>query len=103
MASLSESIEQEVKRRGYETMMDYLKSYQRQVEETIGELRLRHGARAFYHVNDEYVPHWQGEPGKAHEPISGNLRQMMDATADGLLYEISREIAQIRRKIEERQ
>ncbi|MGG3748262.1 DUF5082 domain-containing protein, partial [Heyndrickxia faecalis] len=36
-------------------------------------------------------------------PISGNLRQMMDATADGLLYEISREIAQICRKIEERQ
>ncbi|UOE77688.1 DUF5082 domain-containing protein [Parageobacillus thermoglucosidasius] len=101
MASLSESIEQEVKRRACEAMMDYLKSYQGQVEEAIGEFR--HGTHAFYHASAENVPHWQGEPGKAHEPISGNLRQMMDATADGLLYEISREIAQIRRKIEERQ
>ncbi|OAT73121.1 hypothetical protein [Parageobacillus thermoglucosidasius] len=101
MASLSESIEQEVKRRTYEAMMDYLKSYQGQVEEAIGEFR--HGTHAFYHASAENVPHWQGEPGKAHEPISGNLRQMIDATADGLLYEISREIAQIRRKIEERQ
>ncbi|MED4903611.1 DUF5082 domain-containing protein [Parageobacillus thermoglucosidasius] len=97
MASLSESIEQEVKRRACEAMMDYLKSYQGQVEEA------RHGTHTFYHASAENVPHWQGEPGKAHEPISGNLRQMMDATADGLLYEISREIAQIRRKIEERQ
>ncbi|GCD83048.1 hypothetical protein PTHTG4_21110 [Parageobacillus thermoglucosidasius] len=101
MASLSESIEQEVKRRACEAMMDYLKSYQGQVEEAIGEFR--HGTHAFYHASAENVPHWQGEPGKAHEPISGNLRQMMDATADGLLYEISREIAQIRRKIEELQ
>jgi hypothetical protein len=101
VSSLSESIEQEVKRRGYETMIDYLKSYQRQVEETIGDFR--HGALAFYPVSAENVPHWQKKTGKAHEPISGNLRQMMDATADGLLHEISREIAQIRRKIEERQ
>lgn len=101
MSSLLESIEKEVKRRAYEAMMDYLKSYQGQVEEAIGEFR--HGTHAFYHASAENVPHWQGEPGKAHEPISGNLRQMMDATADGLLYEISREIAQIRRKIEELQ
>jgi hypothetical protein len=103
VASLSESIEQEVKRRGYETMIDCIKSYQAKVEEAIGELRLRHGTRAFYPASAENVPNWQGEPGKAHEPISGNLRQMIDATADGLLHEISREIAQIRRKIEERQ
>ncbi|MED4906216.1 DUF5082 domain-containing protein [Parageobacillus thermoglucosidasius] len=104
MASLSESIEQEVKRRACEVMMDYLKSYQGQVEEAIGEFR--HGTHAFYHASAKNVPHWQGEPGKAHEPISGNLRQIearIDTTADELLHEISREIAQIRRKIEELQ
>jgi hypothetical protein len=101
VASLSESIKQEVKRRGYETMIDYLKSYQRQAEETIEDFR--HGALAFYPVSAENVPYWQKKTGKAHEPISGNLRKMMDATADGLLHEISREIAEIRQKIEERQ
>jgi hypothetical protein len=102
VASLSESIKQEVKRRGYETMIDYLKSYQRQVEETIGEFR--HGALAFYPVSAENVPHWQKQTGKAHESIYRDLRQIeawIYATADDLLHEISREIAEIRRKIEE--
>jgi hypothetical protein len=43
-------------------------------------------------------PHWQGES------IYGDLRQIeahMDETAYDLLHEISREIAEIRRKIEE--
>jgi hypothetical protein len=88
----------ELKHKAYETIVDCLKSYQGQVEEVIEEFQ--HGTRAFYRANDEYVPHWQGES------IYGDLRQIeahIDATEDDLLYEISREIAQIRRKIEELQ
>jgi hypothetical protein len=79
-------------------MIDCLESYQGQVKEAIEEFQ--HGARSFYRANDEYVPHWQGES------IYGESRQIeahMDAAAYDLLYEISREIAEIRRKIEELQ
>jgi uncharacterized protein YukE len=92
----------EVKRRTYETMSLCFQSYQGQVKEAIEEFQ--DGTRAFYRANDEYVPHWQGESRAAHESIYGDLRQIeayIDATADELLHEISREIAQIRRKIEE--
>jgi hypothetical protein len=97
-----ESIEKEVKRRAYETMSHCLQSYQGQVEETIEEFD--HGLHSFYHVNDEYVSHCQGEPRKASEAIYGDLRPIeshIDAAADDLLHEISRGIARIQRKIEE--
>ncbi|WMT18163.1 DUF5082 domain-containing protein [Parageobacillus toebii] len=93
MSSLLESIEKEVKRRAYETMIDCLKSYQVQGEEAIEEFQ--HGTRAFYRANDEYVPHWQGESRAAYELIYGDLRQTeayIDASAEDLLHEISREI-----------
>lgn len=102
MASLLESIEKEWKRRAYEAMIHCLQSYQGQVEEAIEEFQ--HGTRAFYRANDEYVPYWQGESREAYELVYGDLRQIetrIYATADDLLHEISREIAQIRRKIEE--
>jgi hypothetical protein len=100
VSSLLESIEKEVKYRAYETIIHCLYSYQRQVEEAIKEFD--HGTRAFYRANDEYVPYWQGESRAAHESIYGDLRQIeAHATAYDLLYEISREIARIRRKIEE--
>jgi uncharacterized protein YukE len=104
VASLSESIEKELKRKAYETMIDCLQSYQGQVEEAIEEFQ--DGTRAFYRANDEYVPHWQGESRAAYELVYGDLRQIearIYATADDLLHEISREIAEIRRKIEELQ
>jgi hypothetical protein len=93
VASLLESIEQEVKRKGYGTMIYCLKSYQGQMEEAIEEFQ--HGTRAFHHASAEYVPHWQKESREAYESISGNLRQIeahIDAVADDLLHEISREI-----------
>jgi hypothetical protein len=96
VSSLLESVEKEVKRRAYETIIHCLHSYQRQVEEAIREFY--HGTRAFYRANAEYVSHWQGES------IYGDLRQIeahIDVTTYDLLYEISREIAEIRRKIEE--
>ncbi|AEH46500.1 hypothetical protein [Parageobacillus thermoglucosidasius] len=102
MASLLESIEKEWKRRAYEAMIHCLQSYQGQVEEAIEEFQ--HGTRAFYRANDEYVPHWQGKSREAYEWVYGDLRQIetrIYATADDLLHEISREIARIRRKIEE--
>jgi hypothetical protein len=97
-----ESIEKELKRKAYETMIDCLQSYQGQVKEAIEEFQ--DGTRAFYRANDEYVPHWQGESRAAYEWIYGDLRQIearIYVTADDLLHEISREIAEIRRKIEE--
>jgi uncharacterized protein YukE len=102
VASLLESIEKELKRRAYETMIHCLESYQGQVKEAIEEFQ--HGTRAFYRANDEYVPHWQGESKEAYELVYGDLWQIearIYATADDLLHEISREIARIRRKIEE--
>jgi hypothetical protein len=92
----------ELKHKVYETMVDCLEFYQGQVEEVIEEFQ--HGTRAFYRANEEYVPYRQGESREAYELVYGDLRQIeahIDATADDLLYEISREIAQIRRKIEE--
>nr|WP_220129151.1 DUF5082 domain-containing protein [Anoxybacillus calidus] len=102
VASLLESIEKEAKRRAYAAMIGCLQSYQGQVEEAIEEFQ--HGTRAFYRANDEYVPYWQGESRAAYELVYGDLRQIearIYATADELLHEISREIAKIRRKIEE--
>ncbi len=102
MSSLLKSIEKEVKRKAYETMIDCLQSYQGQVKEAMEEFH--QGTRAFYRANDEYVPHWQGESRAAYELVYGDLRQIearIYTTADDLLHEISREIAQIRRKIEE--
>ncbi|MBA2875693.1 uncharacterized protein YukE [Anoxybacillus caldiproteolyticus] len=99
MSSLLESIEKELKRRAYEAMIHCLQSYQGQVEEAIEEFQ--HGTRAFYRANDEYVLHWQGEAREAYEWVYGDLRQIeacIDATADELLHEISREIARIQRK-----
>jgi hypothetical protein len=58
VSSLLESIEKELKRKAYETMIDCLQSYQGQVEEAIEEFQ--DGTRAFYRANAEYVPHWQG-------------------------------------------
>ncbi|WP_374719502.1 DUF5082 domain-containing protein [Parageobacillus toebii] len=104
MSSLLESIEKEVKRRAYETMVDCLQSDQGQGEEAIEEFQ--HGTRAFYRANDEYVPHWQGESRAAYELIYGDLRQIeahINAAAEDLLREISRDIVQIWRKIEEQQ
>jgi exonuclease VII small subunit len=46
VSSLLESIEKEVKRKAYETMIDCLESYQGQVEEAIEEFQ--HGTRAFH-------------------------------------------------------
>jgi hypothetical protein len=102
--SLLKSIEKEVKRRAYETVIQCLQSYQGQVEEAIEEFY--QGTRASYRANEEYVPHWQGESRVAYESIYGDLRQIeahIDVTADDLFHEISREIAQIWRKIEELQ
>jgi uncharacterized protein YukE len=104
MPSLWESTEKELKRWAYETMIDCLESYQGQVKEAIEEFH--QGTRAFYRANEEYVPYWQGESREAYELVYGDLRQIeahIYATADDLLHEISREIAQIRRKIEELQ
>jgi hypothetical protein len=53
VSSLLESIEKEVKRRAYETMIDFLQSDQGQVEEAIEEFQ--YGTRAFYRANDELV------------------------------------------------
>jgi uncharacterized protein YukE len=92
----------EVKRKACEMMIDCLESYQRQVEEAIKEFQ--HDTRAFYRVNDQYVPHWQGESRAAYELVYGDLRQIevhIDVTADELLHEISRKISRIQRKIEE--
>jgi uncharacterized protein YukE len=102
VSSLLESIEKEVNRKAYETIIHCLHSYQRQVEEAIKEFH--HGTRAFYRVNAEYVPHWQGESRAAYELVYGDLRQIevhIDVTADELLHEISRKISRIQRKIEE--
>jgi uncharacterized protein YukE len=104
VSSLLESIEKEMKRRAYETMISCLQSYQGQVKEAMEEFH--QGTRAFYRGNEEYVPYWQGESREAYELVYGDLRQIeahIYATADELLHEISREIAQIRRKIEELQ
>jgi len=100
--SLLESIEKEAKRRVYATMIRYLSSYQGQVEEAVDDFH--RGSHSFYRANDEYVPHWQGESRGAYELVYWDLRQIeaqIYATADDLLHEISREIAQIWRKIEE--
>jgi hypothetical protein len=102
VSSLLESIEKEAKRRAYAAMIHCLQSYQGQVQEAIEEFH--HGTRSFYRVNDEYVPHWQGESRKTYELIYGDLRQIeahIYSTADELLLEISREIARIQRKLEE--
>jgi uncharacterized protein YukE len=102
VSSLLKSIEKEVKRKAYEMMIDCLQSYQGQVKEAMEEFH--EGTRAFYRANDEYVPYWQGESREAYELVYGDLRQIeahIYATADELLHEISREIAEIRRKIEE--
>ncbi len=104
VSSLWESTEKELKRWAYETMSDCLQSYQGQVKEAMEEFH--QGTRAFYRANEEYVPHWQGESREAYELVYGDLRQIeahIYATADELLHEISREIAEIRRKIEELQ
>jgi uncharacterized protein YukE len=104
VASLLESAEKELRRWAYEMMIDCLQSYQGQVKEAMEEFQ--HGARSFYRANDEYVPYWQGEAREAYELVYGDLRQIeahIYATADELLYEISREIARLRRKIEELQ
>jgi hypothetical protein len=104
VSSLLESIEKEVKRRAYETMIDFLQSDQGQVEEAIEEFQ--YGTRAFYRANDEYVPHRQGESREEHEMVYGDLRQIeahINAAAEDLLHEISRDIVQIWRKIEEQQ
>jgi hypothetical protein len=93
VSSLLESIEKEVKRRAYETMNDCLESYQGQVKGAIEEFH--HSSRSFYLANDEYVPHWQEESRETYESIYGDLRQIeahIDAVADDLLHEISREI-----------
>jgi uncharacterized protein YukE len=103
-SSLLKSIEKEVKRKAYETMIDCLQSYQGQVKEAMEEFH--QGTRAFYRANEEYVPYWQGESREAYELVYGGLRQIeahIYATADELLHEISKEIAEIRRKIEELQ
>jgi hypothetical protein len=102
VSSLLESIEKEVNCKACKTMIHCLQSYQGQVEEAIEEFH--RGTRAFYRANDEYVPHWQEESRAAYELIYGDLWQIeahIDATADDLLHEISRKIAEIRRKIEE--
>jgi hypothetical protein len=94
----------ELKHKAYETMVDCFESYQGQVKEAIEEFQ--HGTRAFYRANEEYVPYRQDESSEAYELVYGDLRQIeahIDETADELLREISREIAQIRRKIEELQ
>jgi uncharacterized protein YukE len=104
VSSLLKSIEKEVKRKAYETMIDCLQSYQGQVKEVMEEFH--QGTRAFYRANDEYVPHWQGESREAYELVYGDLRQIeahIYATADDLLHEISREITRLQRKIEELQ
>jgi uncharacterized protein YukE len=104
VSSLLKSIEKEVKRKAYETMIDCLQSYQGQVKEAMEEFH--QGTRAFYRANEEYVPYWQGESREAYELVYRDLRQIeahIYATADELLHEISREIAEIRRKIEELQ
>jgi hypothetical protein len=104
VSSLLESIEKEAKRRSYAAMIRCLPSYQGQVEETLDEFH--HGSHSFYRANDEYAPHWQGESRGAYELVYWDLRQIeaqIYATADDLLHEISREIAPIRRKIEELQ
>jgi hypothetical protein len=102
VSSLLESIEKEVKCRAYEMLIHCPQFYQEQVEEAIEEFQ--DGTRAFYRANDEYVPHWQGEPREADEWIYGDLRQIearIDATADELPHGISRKISRIQRKIEE--
>jgi hypothetical protein len=102
VSSLWESIEKEVEHRAYGTMIDCLESYQGKVKEAIEEFH--QGTRGFYRANEEDVPYWQGESRAAYELIYGDLRQIeahLYATADELFHEISREIAQIRRKIEE--
>lgn len=99
VSSLLGSIEKEVKCRGYEMMIHCLQSYQGQMEEAIEEFH--HGTRTFYHESAEYIPHWQGESRKAYESVYGDLRQF-----EAHIYavaEISREITQIHRKIEELQ
>jgi uncharacterized protein YukE len=104
VSSLWESTEKELERWAYETMIDCLESYQGQVKEAIEEFH--QGTHAFYRANEEYVPYWQGESRKAYELVYGDLRQIeahIYATADELLHEISREIARLRRKIEELQ
>ncbi|OQO98737.1 DUF5082 domain-containing protein [Geobacillus sp. 44B] len=85
MSSLWESTEKELERWAYETMIDCLESYQGQVKEAIEEFH--QGTHAFYRANEEYVP----------------IGARIYATADDLLHEISREIARLRRKIEELQ
>jgi hypothetical protein len=93
VSSLLESIEKEVKRRAYETMIDGLQSDQVQGEEEIEEFQ--HGICAFYRANAKYVPRWQGESREACELVYGDLRQTeayIDASADDFLHEISREI-----------
>jgi hypothetical protein len=93
VSSLLESIEKEVKRRAYETMIDFPQSDQGQCEEAIEEFQ--HGICVFYRTNDEYVPRWQGESREACELVYRDLRQTeayIDAAADDFLHEISREI-----------
>jgi len=102
VSSTLESIEKEIKRRAYETAISILRSYQGQVHEAMGEFR--DGIRSFHRANDEYIPHWQGEAREAYEWIYADLKQLetrIGTTADELVDEISREIARLRRKIEE--
>ncbi|WP_035502182.1 hypothetical protein [Parageobacillus thermoglucosidasius] len=104
MSSLLESIEKEAKNWSYSVMICCLPTYQRKAEKALDEFP--HGSHSFYRANDEYAPHWQGELVGMYEPVYGDLRQIeaqIYATADDLLHEISREIAPIQRKIEERQ
>jgi hypothetical protein len=94
----------ELKHKAYEMMIYCLQFYQGQVEEVIEEFQ--DGTRTFYCANEEYVLHWQGESREAYELVYGDLQPIevhIDANEDDLLYEKSREIAQIRRKIEELQ
>nr|WP_027409955.1 hypothetical protein [Anoxybacillus tepidamans] len=102
MSSMVDSIEKEMKRRAYEAAIAILQSYQGQVHEAMEEFQ--GGIRGFYRANDEYIPYWQGEAREAYEWVYADLRQIetrIEATADELVDEISREIARLRRMIEE--
>ncbi|MEB3751156.1 DUF5082 domain-containing protein [Geobacillus sp. FSL W8-0032] len=102
MSSMVESIEKEMKRRAYEAAMAILQSYQGQVHEAMEEFQ--GGIRGFYRANDEYIPYWQREAREADEWVYADVRQIemrIEATADEWVDEISREIARLRRMIEE--
>ncbi|MEB3751162.1 hypothetical protein EP10_002003 [Geobacillus icigianus] len=62
------------------------------------------GIRSFHRANDESIPYWQGEAREADEWVYADLKQIeaqIEATADEWVDEISREIARLRRMIEE--